>query len=393
MIPRRLHAVLRTRLAQFPVVALLGSRQVGKTTLALALNPEKPCHYLDLERPSDLAKLADPELYLSGRSGQLIILDEIQRLPGVFPALRSLVDERRRAGEKSAHFLLLGSASPELLRQSSETLAGRISFLELPPLQWLELDLDPASLDSLWFRGGYPDSYLAGSDDSALQWCADFLTSYVERDLPQLGAAALPTQLRRFCTMLAHQQGATVNFSQLGNALGFDAKTVRRYHDLLEGLYLLRSLPAWSRNTGKRLVKSANVFWRDSGLLHQLLGLRSLEHVLGHPIAGHSWEGFCIEQILNILPAGNRASHYRTHAGAEVDLVLEFTDGEVLAIEIKRSLSPKLGRAFHESMNAVGASRGIYLMPKGESFPLSNLVEAMSLSSFLTELSRPREQK
>jgi len=366
---------------------------VGKTTLARALDLEKPCHYLDLERPSDLAKLADPELYLSGQAGQLVILDEIQRIPGLFPVIRSLVDERRRAGEKSAQFLLLGSASPELLRQSSETLAGRISFLELPPLQWPELDLAPAVLDSLWFRGGYPDSYLADNDDAAMQWCADFLSSYVERDLPQLGVAASAVQLRRFCTMLAHQQGTTVNFSQLGNALGLDAKTVRHYHDLLEGLYLLRGLPAWSRNTGKRLVKSAKVFWRDTGLLHQLLGLRNVEDVLGHPIAGHSWEGFCIEQILNILPAGTRSSHYRTHAGAEVDLVIEFPGGEVIAIEIKRTLSPKLGRAFHDSMNALGSTRGIYLMPKGERFPLSNNVEAMNLAEFITDLSSRHDKK
>src|SRR5690606_30221064 len=203
MIVRHLRSELLARLAQFPAVALLGSRQVGKTTLARALALDKPCHYLDLERPSDLAKLSDPELYLAGLGGQLVILDEIQRLPELFPLLRSLVDERRRQGERSAQFLLLGSASPDLLRQSSESLAGRISFLELPPLQWMELKSVAEAPNRHWFRGGYPDSYLAADDAAAMRWCDDFITSYVERYLPQLGVAASPVQLRRFCSMLA----------------------------------------------------------------------------------------------------------------------------------------------------------------------------------------------
>ncbi len=385
MLPRHAESELRLRLQQFPAVALLGSRQVGKTTLARSLTFDKPCHYLDLERPSDLAKLADPELYLGSLGGQLVILDEIQRVPDLFPVLRSLVDERRRQGERSAQFLLLGSASPDLLRQSSETLAGRISFLELPPLQRRELPSDAEAQDRHWFRGGYPDSYLAGSDAAAMRWCDDFITSYVERYLPQLGVAASPVQLRRFCSMLAHQQAATVNFSQLGNSLGLDAKTIRHYHDLLSGLYLIRSLPAWSRNAGKRLVKSSKLYWRDTGLLHCLLGLRDLEQVLGHPVCGHSWEGYCIEQIVHHLPAGTQASHYRTHAGAEVDLVLEFADGRKLAMEIKRTLSPKLTPAFRESMTTLGSTGGVFLLPGGDRFPLSKEVEAMSLDAWLQE--------
>lgn len=386
MIPRQLQSVLLDRLSQTPVVALLGSRQVGKTTLARELVLDKPSHYLDLERPSDLAKLADPELYLGRLAGQLVILDEVQRLPGLFPVLRSLVDERRRSGERAAQFLLLGSASPELLQQSSETLAGRISYLELTPLLLTELDDMPATLERHWFRGGFPDSYLAGTDNAAMQWCEDFITSHVERHLPQLGVTATPVQLRRFCSMLAHQQGGIVNLSQTGNALGLDGKTVRHYLDLLEGLYLVRSLPAWSRNAGKRLVKSPKLYWRDSGLLHGLAGLRSLEQVLGHPLCGHSWEGYCIEQILGLLLPGTRASHYRTQAGAEVDLVLEHADGEIHAIEIKRTLSPKLTPAFRESMITLGATRGTYLTPAGETFPLSEQVTAMSLPGFLSSL-------
>lgn len=378
------------RLAGNPVVALLGSRQVGKTTLAQALKPGKPCHYLDLERPSDVAKLADPELYLSRLSGQLVILDEIQRLPDLFPVLRSLVDQRRREGEPSGQFLLLGSASPELLQKSSETLAGRISYLELPPLHLTELDRPGEMLERHWFRGGYPDAYLAASDRVAMQWSDDFLTSYVERYLPQLGVTASPMQLRRFCSMLAHQQGCIINLSQTGNALGIDGKTVRHYIDLLEGLYLIRSLPAWSRNAGKRLVKSPKIFWRDTGLLHRLSGLESIEQLFGHPVCGHSWEGYCLAQILTFLRPGVSASHYRTHAGAEVDLVLEDSSGRVHAIEIKRTLSPKLTPAFRESMTTLGADCGTYLMPRGERFPLSEKVTAINLVDFLSEIQKPK---
>lgn len=256
MIPRRLDTLLRQRLAEVPVVALLGSRQVGKTTLARGCLLDKPTHYLDLERPSDLAKMADPELYLSRFAGHLVILDEVQRLPNLFPVLRSLVDERRRAGERAGQFLLLGSASPDLLQQSAESLAGRISYLELPPLHRTELEPGAAVGELHWLRGGYPDAWLASSEAAASQWCQDFITSYVERDLPQLGVAKSPVQLRRLCTMLAHQQGGLLNLSQLGNALDLDGKTVRYYLHLLEQLYLVRSLPAWSRNSGKRLVKS-----------------------------------------------------------------------------------------------------------------------------------------
>jgi hypothetical protein len=383
VIPRSLTKSLLERLGQTPAVALLGSRQVGKTTLARDLDLGKPKHYLDLERPSDLAKLADPELYLSGFAGQLVILDEVQRLPDLFPVLRSLIDERRRDGEKSAHFLLLGSASPELLRQSSETLAGRISYLELSPLQLPELTPTDRALPLHWERGGYPNSFLAADGDSSMQWREDFITNSVERTLPQQGITATPMQLRRFCSMLAHRQGALVNLSTLAGSLGIDGKTARRYLDLLEGLYLVRSLPPWTRNAGKRLVKSAKVYWRDSGILHALVGLPTLEHVLGHPLCGASWEGYCIEQILNRLPKGAKASHYRTHAGAEVDLVIERADGQITSVEIKRTLSPKVTPGMVESMETLGSSRGFIIIPEGETYPLSKSVTATSLREFL----------
>lgn len=387
MITRQLTTTLIKRLRQSPAVALLGSRQVGKTTLARELDIGKPCHYLDLERPSDLAKLEDPELYLSGFADHLVILDEVQRVPGLFPVLRSLIDERRRAGEKTAQFLLLGSASPELLQQSSETLAGRLSYLELSPLQIPELPEPGKDLPVHWERGGYPDSFLALDAEASLQWREDFITSYVERYLPQQGITAMPIVLRRFCSMLAHQQGATVNLSKLAGSLGIDGKTARRYLDLLEGLYLVRSLPPWTRNAGKRLVKSPKVYWRDSGILHALAGLTSLEKVLGHPLCGASWEGYCIEQILGCLPKGVTASHYRTHAGAEVDLVIEQTDGQILAVEIKRTLSPKLTPGLVESMGTLKANRGVIVIPDGEPYPLSKTVTATGLRAFLKTFS------
>ncbi len=383
MIPRQLTSTLLKRLRQMPAVALLGSRQVGKTTLALELDFGKPSHYLDLERPSDLAKLADPELYLSGLAGRLVILDEVQRVPDLFPVLRSLIDERRRAGEKTGQFLLLGSASPELLQQSSETLAGRIGYLELNPLHLPELPYPAQSLQTLWDRGGYPDSFLASDEETSIEWREDFITSYVERYLPQQGITATPIVLRRFCSMLAHQQGATINFSKLAGSLGIDGKTARRYLDLLEGLYLVRSLPPWTRNAGKRLVKSPKVYWRDSGILHTLAGLRNLEQILGHPLCGASWEGFCIEQILGHLPKGATVSHYRTHAGAEVDLVIEQSNGKILAVEIKRTLSPKLTPGLVESMATLKADRGVIVIPEGEPYPLSKSVNAMGLLSLL----------
>jgi len=263
VIDRYLNKILLQRLNQNPVVALLGSRQVGKTTLARGLELQKPIHYMDLERSSDLAKLEDPELYLSRFPGHLIILDEIQRLPTLFPLLRSLVDARRQSGEPHAQFLLLGSASRALLQASSESLAGRISYLELPPFLLPELDPHPSTLERHWHRGGYPDSYLAPNDATSLQWRSDFLTTYTEAYLPQQGVQSSPQQLRRLCSMLAHQQGATLNLSRLGASLALDGKTVRHYIDLLEGLFLLRTLPPWGRNAGKRLVQSPKLYWRD----------------------------------------------------------------------------------------------------------------------------------
>lgn len=384
MIQRLIQQELTKRISSVPVVALLGPRQVGKTTLAKSLKVDKPLVYIDLERPSDLAKLVDPELFLTSHRGSLVVLDEIHRLPNLFPLLRSLVDERRELGERSGHFLILGSATPELLRQGSETLAGRISYLELSPFLLPELgDVTDEGISRHWFRGGFPESYLSDSDETAMQWCDDFLTAYVERYMPQLGVMATPQQLRRFCTMLAHQQSATVNLTKMGNALGLDSKTVRTYIELLEGLYLIRKIPAWSTNVGKRLVKAAKFQWRDSGLLHALLGLRNIDQVMGHPVCGHSWEGYCTEQLLNSLPKGVMTSHYRTHAGAEVDLVLSFPDGRTHAVEIKRTLSPKVTPSLLESMDTIGAEQATIIIPSGTPYALTSAIDVLPLSDAL----------
>jgi predicted AAA+ superfamily ATPase len=363
-------------------VALLGSRQAGKTTLARTLTLNKPIVYLDLERPSDLAKLADPELFLGQQAGRLVVIDEVQRVPDLFPVLRSLIDERRMNGEDTCQFLLLGSASPKLLRQGSETLAGRISSLELTPLLLREVGADQKTLNRHWVRGAYPSSFLANSEDASIVWRNDFITSHVERYLPLMGVNASPIQLRRLCTMIAHRQASLANLSSIGNALGLDGKSVRSYMDLLEGLFLIRRLPAWSKNVGKRLVKSSKVMWRDSGLLHAILSISTEDQLLGHPIVGHSWEAYCIEQILGMLQHGTAATFYRTHAGAEIDLVLEYPDGSLHAIEIKRTLSPSIPRALVESMETIGASRATIIMPGGERFPLADNINAVALSEF-----------
>jgi hypothetical protein len=385
MIPRKMRLILQERLQESPVVALLGSRQVGKTTLARELVTDRPIHYLDLERPADLAKLEDPELYLQGFSDKLVILDEVQRLPELFPILRGMIDRRRAGGDRVGHFLVLGSASPALLRQASESLAGRISYLELGGLNLREVGSE--QLHRHWIRGGYPDSFCARSDAAAMLWCGDLVTSYVERDLPQQGIRANPVELRRFLTMLAHQHGSLVNYSQLGKSMGWDQKTVSAYANLLESLYLLRRVSPWSGNLKKRLVKSPKLYLRDTGLLHSLLGIGDTEMLLGHPICGHSWEGYCIEQILNLPEQKWQVSHYRTHAGSEVDLVLE--DGQNrIAVEIKRTLAPKISSGLREAIASLQATESHIIIPhlEGDPYPLAKAITVQSLPQFLKNL-------
>lgn len=390
MIPRRLQTLLDVRLGQFPAVALLGPRQVGKTTLSLALAGQRPSIYLDLESDADRAKLADPELYLGSHQDKLVILDEVHRLPGLFANLRGLIDQGRRQGLRSGRFLLLGSASLDLLKQSGETLAGRIAYLELCPIDASEVTAEQR--DALWVRGGFPDSLLAADENLSLLWRRDFIRTYLERDIPQLGPRIPAETLRRFWTMLAHHQGGLLNAAQFARSLGVDGKTVAAYLDLMVDLLLVRRLAPWHRNVGKRLVKSPKVYVRDSGLLHALLGLSDRESLLGHPIVGASWEGFIIETLLAAAPDGVEPSFYRTAAGAEIDLLLNFPDGRSWGVEIKRGLAPKLERGFHQACADLRPERRFVVYAGNERFPLSEGIEAIGLTEMAECLRRGVEK-
>ncbi len=385
MIPRQALDELRLALDSFPVVALLGPRQVGKTTLALRLakdSGEDATRYLDLESPADRARLQDPEAYLETQQGRLVILDEIHRVPELFSVLRGIVDRRRRAGRRTGQFLVLGSASLELLRQSSESLAGRITFVELTPFLVPEMAADRATIERLWTRGGFPDSLLAAGDASSLEWRRAFIRTYLERDIPQLGPRIPAETLRRFWTMLAHSQGQQMNAARLASGLGVSGHTVARYLDLLVDLLLVRRLPAWSGNVGKRLVKSPKVYVRDSGIVHALLGLESLDDVLGHPVAGPSWEGMVLESTYEAVH-GFPVFYYRTSAGAEIDVVIEGRRGDRFAVEIKRSSAPSVSRGFRNGLEDLEIRESIVIYPGQEAIPLGENTVAMGLHEAL----------
>lgn len=372
----------RDLLSQFPAVALLGPRQVGKTTLARGIGDAQGALYLDLEHPADLAKLADPADYLARHQDRLVILDEIHRLPEVFPVLRSLIDEGRRAGKTSGRFLLLGSASMELLRQSSESLAGRLATLELGGLTVAEVGADLT--EALWLRGGFPDSLLASDDSRSSRWRESFLRSYLERDIPQLGPRIPAETLRRFWTMLAHEQGGLLNAAQLARSLAVSGKTLASYLDLFVDLFLVRRLEPWHANVSKRLVKSPKVYLRDSGLLHQLLGIRDIDSLLGYSRMGASWEGFVIENIMALLPQGTRTSFFRSAAGAEIDLVLDLPGRQrPWAVEIKRGRAPHLERGFHHAREDVNPERCLVVCGTDEPFSMGNGIEAVGLATML----------
>jgi predicted AAA+ superfamily ATPase len=381
MISRSLTPALIDALAHSPAVALLGPRQAGKTTLALevAKSIGRPSLYLDLESEQDRGKLAQAELYLADHVDKLVILDEVHRAPGLFPVLRGLIDKGRRAGRKAGRFLLLGSASLDLLKQSGETLAGRIAYLELTPFTLLETGHLPA--DNLWVRGGFPESLLAPGAARSLRWRQDFIRSYLERDIPQLGPRIAAETLRRFWGMLAHHQGGLLNTAQFARNLGVDAKTAASYLDLLVDLLLVRRLPPWHANLGKHLVKSPKVYVRDSGLVHALLGIADKEALLAHPVVGQSWECFVIENLLACAPDGVRGHFYRSSSGAEIDLLLAWPNGELWAIEIKRSLAPRLERGFHSACADLKPARKLVIYPGAETYRLAEDIEAMNPAS------------
>lgn len=390
MIERALKSAVAGMLRRHAAVGLLGPRQAGKTTLALEIAAGRSNVYLDLESESHRARLADAGHYLGRHEDRLVILDEIQRAPGLFQTLRGIIDAGRRRGRRTGRFLILGSASLDLLQQSAESLAGRIAYVELAPFDALEVRGGRRERERLWLRGGFPDSFLARTDAASLEWRQAFIRTYLERDVPQLGPRIPAETLRRFWTMLAHAQGGMLNAARLASGLGISGQSVVRYLDLLADLLLVRRLAPWTANVGKRLVRSPKIYVRDSGIAHALLGIGDLDTLLGHPVAGPSWEGFAIENLVAAAPPGTQAGFYRTAGGAEADLVLALAPARLWAIEIKRSLAPKPERGFREACADLGARKRLIVYPGEERFSVGPGMEAIGLTELMHELRRSR---
>lgn len=388
MLRRSASQSIAKALSRQAAVALIGPRQVGKTTLAHDITDSRPSIYLDLENAADRAKLENPDLFLEQHEDELVVLDEIHRAPELFGSLRGIIDRGRRKGKRTGRFLILGSAAIELLRQS-ETLAGRIAYVDLTPLHALEIGSEDNDLNKLWVRGGFPDSYLATDDGDSFDLRRDFIRTYLERDVPMFGPRIPAETLENLWIMLAHSQGQTLNSSKLAGSMGVSAPTVTSYVDLLKDLLLLRKLPPFHANVKKRLVKSPKVYVRDSGLLHALLGIRNHDDLLGHPVAGASWEGFVIESLLAVVPNHTKASFYRTATGVEIDLVLEFGGKQgTWAIEIKRSMTAKLERGNHVALDDIQPKKAFVVYPGKDRYMKDHGIEAISLYEMAEELQR-----
>lgn len=386
MINRKALEFVRQALANQAAVALMGPRQVGKTTLALMLGEALDALYLDLEDVGERDKLSNAAVFLSAYENRLVILDEIHRVPDLFLTLRGLIDQGRRKGLRTGRFLLLGSASLDLMHQSGESLAGRISYIDMTPLTVQEVP--PDTVENLWVRGGFPDSFLAKDDQQSLLWRKDLLRTYLERDVPMFGSRVPAETLRRFWTMLAHNQGSLINAARLAAGLEVSSQTVSRYTDLLVDLLLVRRLQPYHVNVGKRLVKSPKVYIRDTGLLHALLNIPDRFALLGHPVVGASWEGFVIETLINAAPAFSVPGFYRTAGGAEIDLILELPGGERWAIEVKRSRAAKPARGFYEACEDLKPNQRFVVHAGTERFPISENVQAIGLRELANTLSQ-----
>ena len=383
VIRRQEHRVsIRALLDQFPVVGLVGARQVGKTTLARDLinDASEPVTIFDLEDPTDERRLADPKLALESLRG-LVVIDEVQRSEGLFRLLRVLVDRPGNA----VRFLVLGSAGPDLLRQSSETLAGRIAYYELPPFRIRETGTGAGTVRSLWLRGGFPRSFLADGDDRSFRWRTEFIRTFLERDLPQLGVSVPAATMRRFWTMLAHYHGNRWNSSELGRALGVTAPTINRYFDALVDALIVRRLQPWYENLKKRQVKAPKVYLADTGMLHALLSIDSESALMGHPKSGASWEGFAMQEMLRIVGVDwDRCYYWATHRGAELDLLV-FDGGRRIGFEFKRTSAPAMTRSMHSALSNLKLDRLFVVYPGDARFPLHDRVEAVGLIPACTE--------
>ena len=381
MIERRIKQQVKDALNRQAAIALIGPRQVGKTTLAQEIGEERGALYLDLEDSEDRGKLSDAKLFLEQYEDRLVVLDEIHRVPELFQTLRGIIDKGRRKGKRTGRFLILGSASIDLLRQSGESLAGRIEYVDMQPLDVTEIGTEEGSLNRLWIQGGFPDSFLARNEMDSIKGRKNFIRTYLERDVPQFGPRIPAETLERLWTMLAHSQGTMLNASRLASGLSLTAPTVTKYIDLLVDLLLVRRLRPLHANIGKRLVKAPKVYVRDSGLLHALLGIGDYNTLSGHPVVGASWEGFVIENFLSVVPYRTLASYYRTSAGAEVDLVLEFPGLiEKWAIEIKRGLSAKPKKGFYNAVEDIQPDKTFVVYAGDERYPVSEGVEAISVT-------------
>ena len=368
---------------QFPAVAILGARQVGKTTLAkqIAAKQSKPSLYLDLENPLDVRRLADPYTFLTDNKNKCVIIDEVQKIPSMFSVLRSVIDENRR----NAKFILLGSASPQLVKGVSESLAGRIAYRELSPINYTELP-EKVSRDRHWLRGGFPTALLARNEKNAAEWMSSFIRSYVERDLSALFRVDLTSNIiSRLLSMLAHINGSVWNAEMIGRSLGITAPTVNRYVDFLEGAFLVHRLPAFFVNTKKRLVKAPKIYIRDSGMLHQLSNVHSLTMLKGHPVAGSSWEGYVVEQVKQLKPAGLDMYYYRTQAGAEYDIVLARGIHPVACIEVKLNNAPSLSKGNLESIAELKTKKNFVVVPDVPDYKTKEGIVICNINSFLTK--------